>query len=1030
MVPPAGGGRRGRRGRSGTRVMAELASEFGARLGAPAAAVLERLLAQVADPAAAARGLEHYLRTAGPEAEARLRGEPGRARPLLTIFGHSRFLAETLQRNPDWAEWLAAPGRLDGAPAAEELARELAQQAATTPTAARAETLARFKKREYLRIVVRDLEGLATLAETTEDLSNLADALLAQAVAWSWNDLAARFGTPLGERGEIAALAVIGLGKLGGGELNYSSDIDLMFIYSAEGQSDGHGAAGATTNREFFSRLAQNVARYVSEPTAEGAAYRVDLRLRPGGREGEIALPLSQAASYYCERARPWEWQMLIKARGCAGSSALAREFARRVADRVYPPAGGPEAVAAVRAARERIGESLRGGRARGRRSERLDVKLDYGGIRDIEFLTQGLQRLHGGRDPWVRGGNTLRALQRLHDKGWLRGAQFQTLGGAYALLREVEHRLQLRLGQQTHSLPEDAEAMAALARGVAASRALGRWAAAGAAAPLATPAWLEGELARAMGGVGALVEALLPAPPAATAGGFALASPTAARAGAENAAGGVARGEARSQAASAQEPPAADAAASGARGEATLLAPAGACGEAEAWPANSHELRRPAWWRTLNWAAAETKAAGLSEESREAWRRRVAASGFLAAAIALHPELAAAVARPLPPPDERQAELLPDASWPAPEELDRVLWPSDPPGGSWDEAMEQLRRRHQRRLVRYVAGELLRPAPPEVALRRLTAWAETAVRAALRLALARQGLAPERFSVLALGRLGLGEFDLFSDADLVFLAAEEDLPAAARAAAGLIELLASYTRAGVVFPVDARLRPEGSQGDLVHTPRALAEYFRQRADVWEAVTYLKARPLAGGAVLAAEALAGVRAGIRERFHSPEIRPRLREMRARLERESGTAANPLKTGPGAIYDLEFLLAAIALEAPAAGAAGVANIAEDWGGRGLGASVRAVARARPDRLPAPLAEELGELARVLRAADHALRIILGKPPTSAPTRGAQAAAASDLLARALERKLPPGGIAEEVAAATRRLRALYNAGLAD
>lgn len=418
--------------------------------------VLPGMLERAADPAAARRGWERLQSVASAAVRQALGRDAALAEALLAIFSVSEHLSETLLQAPDLVLWLDDARRQnrgrnheDWTAALDEFTRGLGRSEGE-----RAQALARFQRREYLRIVLRDLHGDAALAETTQELSHLADALLERAYTWAWNDLAERFGTPQESGGGGAEMAILGLGKLGGEELNYSSDIDLMFLYSAPGTTAG--GAAATTNREFFSRLAQSVVQYVSRVTAEGRAYRVDLRLRPGGREGEMVLPLASAAEYYRGPAREWELQMLIRGRGCAGSAGLAQRFLAEVAARVYPARPDEAALTeAVRESRRRIQAEMERHRALGRRRG-LDVKLDAGGIRDIEFLTQALQRQYGGTEPWVRAGNTRVGLQRLLDKGHLGGPEFQALSAAYELLRSLEHRLQLRMGQQTHTVPDD----------------------------------------------------------------------------------------------------------------------------------------------------------------------------------------------------------------------------------------------------------------------------------------------------------------------------------------------------------------------------------------------------------------------------------------------------------------------------------------------------------------------------------------------------------------------------------------------
>jgi glutamate-ammonia-ligase adenylyltransferase len=251
---------------------------------------------------------------------------------------------------------------------------------------------------------------------------------------------------------------VIALGKLGGQELNYSSDIDLMFVYSANGETTG---PDSITNKEFFKKVANQYTELLSTYTTDGLCYRVDLRLRPDGRLGEVCISLEGAERYYQERARDWEKQMLIKARVCAGDWQLGRELLDFVEPLIYSSSLDFRAVEAISEARERISEKLAAKRAHAG----LDIKLAPGGIRDIEFLVQCLQRLHGGREPWVRHGGTLFALSRLHDKDLLSASEYARLASAYQFLRHLEHRLQFYDDRQTHTLPTNPEELEVIAR-------------------------------------------------------------------------------------------------------------------------------------------------------------------------------------------------------------------------------------------------------------------------------------------------------------------------------------------------------------------------------------------------------------------------------------------------------------------------------------------------------------------------------------------------------------------------------------
>src|SRR5947207_4212998 len=208
------------------------------------------------------------------------------------------------------------------------------------------------------------------------------------------------------------------------------------------------------SNREYFIRLAQQVTEILSRVTREGAVFRIDLRLRPQGAEGELAIPLAQALRYYASTAHDWEQQALIKVRYSAGEASLAREFIRAVQPHVYTEQVNFAAIKTALVAREKMHKRRQNVAALEQSNESINVKIDAGGIRDIEFLVQCLQRVYGGAEPWLRSGGTLFSLQKLHDKRHISSKEFHDLTSAYEFLRHLEHRLQLRQGQQTHRLP------------------------------------------------------------------------------------------------------------------------------------------------------------------------------------------------------------------------------------------------------------------------------------------------------------------------------------------------------------------------------------------------------------------------------------------------------------------------------------------------------------------------------------------------------------------------------------------------
>ncbi|HEX3176259.1 MAG TPA: glutamate-ammonia-ligase adenylyltransferase, partial [Methylomirabilota bacterium] len=322
-----------------------------------------------------------------------LAAHPGAAHVVAQLFGASQFLADVLRRRPSTLAWLLEP-RTMRVWLPDDLTDDLAQSLAPfTGREARMNALRRFKYRQLLRMGARDLLGDADLSVTTEELSHLADACLA--AAWRDADAAARarFGAPLDADGQETGLAIVGMGKLGGEELNYSSDIDLMFVYGADGLTAG-GPDGRLENGEYFARVCRDLVAMLEEATDEGHVFRVDLRLRPEGRMGAVAMSLAAFRAYHESRAELWERQALLKARIAAGDPRVGARFVDWARDVVYRPGLDARVVPAIRGMKREIDRQI--GRRAGEASA-TNVKLGRGGIREIEFLVQALQLLYGG---------------------------------------------------------------------------------------------------------------------------------------------------------------------------------------------------------------------------------------------------------------------------------------------------------------------------------------------------------------------------------------------------------------------------------------------------------------------------------------------------------------------------------------------------------------------------------------------------------------------------------------------------------
>ncbi|HAV64669.1 MAG TPA: hypothetical protein DCY13_20170, partial [Verrucomicrobiales bacterium] len=330
--------------------------------------------------------------------------------------------------------------------------------------------LREFKQRDQLRIAVRDLARKGDAAEITRELSNLADICLATVFQICWRQLTERLGTPYHQdvEGDWTAtpFTVIGLGKLGGQELNYSSDVDVMFLYGEEGtvfrEPPGRKSDPdrSMTNHTFFKRLAETIVAEVARPAAEGQLFRIDVRLRPEGDAGPLVRSLASYENYYAQWGQVWERMMLIKARGVAGDVELAHEFLEMINPFRYPRSLNEGVVREIAAMKERIEvEVVKAGEL-----ER-NVKLGRGGIREIEFIAQMHQLLHAGRLPFLQGTQTLPTLRNLVRYYLLPGAEAEALAAAYLFLRDTEHRIQMDQHRQSHTLPASKAARERIAR-------------------------------------------------------------------------------------------------------------------------------------------------------------------------------------------------------------------------------------------------------------------------------------------------------------------------------------------------------------------------------------------------------------------------------------------------------------------------------------------------------------------------------------------------------------------------------------
>lgn len=863
----------------------------------------------------------------------------------------SRFLSEEMSRHPEWKDDIGDVERtFSTADYQSRLVNFVGEKTGIT-----AFDLASFRRKELLRIVIRDGLGIASVAQITREISDLADAILACALTVVTAELQTRFGTPQSVDGAAAAFTVLALGKLGGRELNYSSDIDLMFLYSGHGETTG---PRQISNREYFKRLANGITHLLSTYTAAGVCYRVDLRLRPEGTLGEVCISLASAKDYYLTRARDWELQMLIKARVAAGDEPLGAALLAFLESSIYSTSLDFSTIETMWDTRGRIGEKLARKQLGG---ARLDVKLAPGGIRDIEFLVQCLQRLHGARDSSLQHRGTLSALESLYRKDVLSASEYARLDEAYRFLRTVEHRLQLMDDRQTHTLPASEDELNRLA------------------ARMPQPASAEQflrVLTQHLESVQLIYDriihaqrplyyqpAVMPPPPAAQAG-------------------------------PAPKPEAAIAAlGSSFPGLAQLVRQLGFNRSDTVLLRLSAALEHgPRHLRSL-----------LDHPLLPAYTLRILElSPYLAEQLISTPALIEDVYRVAEQPNARPA-------------FEAMTAPLND--------VEGLKRFFRREMFRIQAAGLCIPESVFQTLDRISSLAEFLIARVYRIAAERalqhfgiQSVPSNEMMVIALGRLGMREFDLCSDADLIFVIPDSESPRRefwTRVAEQMVDILTTYTGKGAPLSIDTRLRPNGREGTLVQSESNYFEYFAHHAEAWEGIAYMKARGVAGDIDRSTTFLTRLQQVDWRRYgQNGRSREDLLRMRMRLQREQGQAS-PLKAAEGGYYDADFILMYLRLRG-----AGMFF-------KSLNTPERIEIVERMGHLDRSAAEQLLDATTYFRAVDHALRLLHGRPESKLPADAAELRMTADLV-RVWTRRSPTAeSLGPELAGLQRALRHLFD-----
>ncbi|MDB4952669.1 MAG: glutamate-ammonia ligase adenylyltransferase [Myxococcales bacterium] len=888
------------------------------------------------------------------------------------------YLATLLTRDPHRLSRVANDPYLRREKPREVLAAEVADWCAQTPDLRVA--LRRVRADELVRLGVRELElGLDT--EVGRELARLADVAFDAAIRRCDADLRARYGPPLyidddGAQRE-ATLSVVGMGKLGGEELNFSSDVDVIYVYSSD-----HGEAGTISLHEYFAKLCTQVTAALSDVTEDDIVFRVDLRLRPEGAKGAIANSLAQIERYYETFGRPWERQAWIKARAAAGDLALGAEIMQMLTPFVFPRITRPNILDEVRDLNRRIKREL----VRGKSG--FDLKNGEGGIREVEFFVQALQLIHAGKRPLLRCRGTLAALDALLFAGHVTDDEHRALWNAYRWLRHAEHVLQLEGGLQTQTVPAEPERRRVFARRLGYAdeaafdadlafhtAAVGRLFATLGDAGDDSPdiaAILRGELAEHA--EEALLERL----------GFS--DVTAARAE-------LAR--ARRRPGSPLSPAATD---RSARVGAVLLAEIAASADPDQGLRFLGDLiarRGEAWslWPLVDEQPAIARLLGSL----------FGASAYLARTLVDTPELIdLLVELGQTPPKRTKAQIALD--------LDQQIAAADPsdPEAVWS-AMAEVKNGH---VLRVGLADFAGALDPLAVCVELTAIAEACLERALAIVEAQLAERYERpldakIAVLGLGKLGGFELGYAADLDVVFVHTGPTLESGgftptpvpemkgggftptpvperegggftprpvdhvewfSRLAQRLLGALRQRTPRGRLYEVDTRLRPSGSQGLLVSSLSGWRRYHAEDAQLWERQALIKLRPIAGDRSLGDEVARLARETVYGQPHEQQqVAHAITSMRDRIERELGSK-HDLKGGAGGVIDVEFAAQYLQL------VHGHAH--PEIRTTGTSSALRAASAL--GIAPTGLVELLDEGYQFLRGIEHRLRVVHDQP----------------------------------------------------
>ena len=868
--------------------------------------------------------LNAFERLAGvidPADLARLAGRKRRLAQFVLVCGSSPFLVNLIYKTPETLLQLFLENGIDISRSFTDMLAALRSRIDdSTDFAALQKQLRLFKRAEILRIAARDLNGLATLEEVTDELSSLASASLQMACEVCRRCLIKEYGRPMMETPSglrEAEMTVIGMGKLGGRELNFSSDIDIIYFYESDkGETSGveNGSSskkGIVSLHTYFNKMGEMVSKALSQATEDGFVFRVDVGLRPEGKSGDIAVSLRSAEIYYESWGQSWERTAMLKARPVAGSLELGEQLLKMLQPFVYRKYLDYNLIEDMKHMKQKIDASL----ARSREGE-CNLKLGRGGIREIEFFIQALQLVYAGKNPKLRERNSLKALDTLLEARLINDEDHSKLRGAYRFLRSTEHRIQVVQERQTHNLPTRPEEILALSRrcGYLRTNGLERF---------------QNVLEEHRGNVSVIYGTLFHSrdenlqqdlnPETLLFLDHRADSDQVKDMLAEKRFEDVDR--AYENLALLRRGPI--------KGNLTersrrLLEKITPLLFQDVFDSPDPDMALVNLERFLTVIATRQSYYALLAENRAASKLVVSLFGmseFLSKILISHPELLDSMASSNYASTAKTMEIMTV-------ELNTLLEQSD----YFEDRLDVMRRYRNEEFLRIglndIHGKLLQG---EVTTQ-LSLLGETCLSAAYRLAVAElkrfgrpfyqhEGCASEaNLAIIGMGKLGGGDLNYHSDLDIIFVYDHQGYTDGekqisnheyfAKLAQKIIAILTMQTREGYVYKIDTRLRPSGNAGPLVTSLDSFLEYHRNEAQIWERQALTKARVVLGDHMLASQLHDIIRHTIYGSTINDEGRAEIHRLRMRMENELAKEKDGsynIKTGRGGMVDVEFTI---------------------------------------------------------------------------------------------------------------------------